>query len=101
MGAHPKNKITRAERGKRRAGNTPSLKKDYRIKTVPLHKRGLVNTMLSAMGLIKSTEKTEKSEEHKKATVQPSVKPVPAASKPARATTSVPKTNVKRTQHKG
>ena len=28
MGALPKNKITRVEQGKRRAGNKPSLKKD-------------------------------------------------------------------------
>lgn len=57
MGALPKNKITRAERGKRRAGNTPSLKKEAKHSTVPLHKRGLVNQMLQALGL--STAKPE------------------------------------------
>ncbi|MDR0463390.1 MAG: hypothetical protein LBG64_04190 [Pseudomonadales bacterium] len=34
----PKNKITRAERGKRRAGNTPSLTKDINKAKVPLSK---------------------------------------------------------------
>lgn len=42
MGALPKNKITRVERGKRRSGNTPSLTKQVAHATVPLHKRGLV-----------------------------------------------------------
>ena len=32
MGALPKNKITSVERGKRRAGNTPKLKKDLSMK---------------------------------------------------------------------
>ena len=41
MPAVPKNKITRAERGKRRAGNTPSLKKDRHAR-VPLHKKSLM-----------------------------------------------------------
>ena len=42
MGAQPKNKITRAERGKRRAGNTPSLKKDVKRAKTPLHKQTLM-----------------------------------------------------------
>lgn len=54
MGALPKNKITRAERGKRRAGNTPSLKKEAKHGTVPLHKRGLVDQMMQALGLSKT-----------------------------------------------
>lgn len=45
MGALPKNKITRAERGKRRAGNAPSLKKDPKVASVPLHKRGFVASL--------------------------------------------------------
>jgi hypothetical protein len=51
MGALPKNKITRAERGKRRRGNTPSLKRDANIASVPLHKRGLVASFLKLTGL--------------------------------------------------
>lgn len=46
MGALPKNKITRVERGKRRAGNRPTITKDAKTAAVPLHKRGLVAQML-------------------------------------------------------
>lgn len=53
MGALPKNKITRAERGKRRAGNTPSVKKDAKTARVPLHKKGIMAAMLKAAGLEK------------------------------------------------
>ncbi len=53
--AVPKNKITRAERGKRRSGNTPSLKKEAKHGTVPLHKRGLVDQMMQALGLNSNT----------------------------------------------
>ena len=42
MGAQPKNKITRVERGKRRAGNTPSLTRDAKVAKVPLHKKSLM-----------------------------------------------------------
>lgn len=38
----PKNKITRAERGKRRRGNTPSLKRNVKQASVPLHKNKIV-----------------------------------------------------------
>ncbi len=41
MGAQPKNKITRAEQGKRRAGNTPKLLKDANHSKLPLHKKTL------------------------------------------------------------
>lgn len=51
MGATPKNKITRAERGKRRSGNTPSLKKDPKRSSIPLHKRGLVASIFRAAGI--------------------------------------------------
>jgi hypothetical protein len=51
MGAVPKNKITRAERGKRRQGNKPSLKKDLTQTSVPLHKRGLIAQIFKTVGL--------------------------------------------------
>lgn len=51
MGALPKNKITRAERGKRRRGNTPKLLKDTKHASVPLNKRGFVDQFLKAVGL--------------------------------------------------
>lgn len=50
MGALPKNKITRAERGKRRRGNTPKLKKDVHS-AIPSHKRGFVAELLKFVGL--------------------------------------------------
>ncbi|MDQ3008473.1 MAG: hypothetical protein M3Q81_02660 [bacterium] len=56
MGALPKNKITRVERGKRRAGNRPQLKKDANT-TVPLHKRTFVNSLLEFVGLKTPTAK--------------------------------------------
>lgn len=49
MGAVPKNKITRVERGKRRAGNTPSLKKDPKTGKTPMHKQGLMAGFLKAI----------------------------------------------------
>lgn len=59
MGALPKNKITRAERGKRRAGNTPNIEKDPKVTTVPLAKRGLMASILSAAGLASAKESKE------------------------------------------
>lgn len=51
MGALPKNKITRVEQGKRRAGNTPTLTKHPKSNTVPLHKRGIVSQLKKALNL--------------------------------------------------
>lgn len=53
MGALPKNKITRAERGKRRAGNTPALRKDIKIARVPKAKKSLVEQLLKFAGFAK------------------------------------------------
>lgn len=55
MGALPKNKITRAERGKRRRGNTPKLRKDANSQ-VPMHKRGFVAELLKFAGLTPATK---------------------------------------------
>ncbi len=51
MGALPKNKITRAERGKRRHGNTPKLKKDTNVTQTPLHKQSFVASLNKKIGL--------------------------------------------------
>ncbi|MFA6814529.1 MAG: hypothetical protein GX943_03735 [Candidatus Pacebacteria bacterium] len=51
MGALPKNKITRIEQGKRRAGNKPSLKKDPKRAPIPAHKQGLVASILKKLAL--------------------------------------------------
>jgi len=49
MGAHPKNKITRVEQGKRRAGNTPKLAKNKAHSSVPSHKKGLFERFTKAV----------------------------------------------------
>lgn len=46
MGAHPKNKITRVEQGKRRAGNRPQLKKDTNRHAIPAHKQSVFKNIL-------------------------------------------------------
>lgn len=51
MGALPKNKITRAERGKRRKGNTPSVTKDVKTTMIPAHKKGLVAQIFKSLGI--------------------------------------------------
>ncbi len=51
MGALPKNKITRAERGKRRRGNTPTITKDTKVMKTPIHKQSLVASILKSVGL--------------------------------------------------
>jgi len=51
MGALPKNKITRAERGKRRRGNTPTITRDVKHASIPLHKRGLVASIMRSIGI--------------------------------------------------
>lgn len=51
MGALPKNKITKVERGKRRAGNKPTITKDSNRASVPLHKRSIVADLKKKMGL--------------------------------------------------
>ncbi len=45
----PKNKITRAERGKRRQGNTPKLTKNTKVAKVPLHKDKMVQKIRLVM----------------------------------------------------
>lgn len=51
MGALPKNKVTRVEQGKRRAGNKAVIKKDHKISAIPLHKQSFVANMLKNLGL--------------------------------------------------
>jgi len=51
MGALPKNKITRVERGKRRKGNTPKLNKDVNTTSIPMHKKGFVAQFFKSLNL--------------------------------------------------
>lgn len=103
MGAHPKNKITRAERGKRRAGNTPTLKRDHRVSSVPLHKRGLLASILRKIGVTKGPAPEEAESDKKQAahTTAPAAKLAQVEKATRAASQTAPKANVKRTQHKG
>lgn len=47
MGAQPKNKITRVERGLRRKGNTPKLLKQISHSQVPAHKKKLGQRLIN------------------------------------------------------
>ncbi len=51
MGALPKNKITSVERGKRRRGNTPKLKKNPKSSYVLLSRLGLSESIFRRSGL--------------------------------------------------
>jgi len=53
MGALPKNKISSVERGKRRAGNKPKLKKDTNMAAVPKAKQSFVSNLLKFAGFSK------------------------------------------------
>lgn len=105
MGALPKNKITRAERGKRRRGNTPNIKKDPKVTTVPLAKRGLVASILTAAGLgsAKQSAETKRRADKKAAKVsQQQAAGTSAQSFTEKATTVKPVSKTARvTQHKG
>ncbi len=114
MAAHPKNKITRVEQGKRRKGNTPKLKKDTTMSRVPLHKRGFFQNMMEKLGVTPSTKSSKQKSETKEtkttkedkkkahvatptmtATSAMTAQPAPRTSQPA------PVKKVRSTQHKG
>ena len=100
MGALPKNKITRVERGKRRAGNTPDLKKDTKISSVPFHKRGLVASILRSVG-ISSAQTTKKVGKRKNQLKTASQKPMPNQPKLKQPVLGVKTAAKRQTQHKG
>lgn len=80
MGAHPKNKITRVEQGKRRRGNTPKLQKNTKQVAVPLHKKSLAERFAKAVLGAVTKPATKK------------------ASKPAKAVTKVEAPKVETTE---
>lgn len=55
----PKNKITRAERGKRRSGNTPKLVRDTKVTKVPLNKAKVVAKMKMMFKPVKKVDEKE------------------------------------------
>ncbi len=102
MGALPKNKITSVERGKRRAGNRPQLKKDKNA-TIPLHKQGLVAQILKSAGILKAGKDDDKATKRAATKADRRAnRAVVSDSKTAQkaASTSVKKTT-RTTQHKG
>ncbi len=102
MGALPKNKISRVERGKRRHGNTPKLKKDLNSAT-PKHKQGFTAEFLRFIGLAPrptSQAEVKKAAPVKKATTESQAGQVAAKARPVRQTAGGVKTT-RKTQHKG
>lgn len=109
MGALPKNKITRAERGKRRAGNTPTITKDFRITSIPNNKKGIVNSIFTAVGLTNSQKNKAEQAESKtstavkkshQATADNPMSQQAAVQTAAKARQPVSRTT-RKTQHKG
>lgn len=101
MGALPKNKITSVERGKRRAGNTPSLKKDKNA-SVPLHKRGLVAQILQKTGLVTAGAEEERATKRATKADRRAARAVAADTKAAEKSASAGvKKTTRTTQHKG
>jgi hypothetical protein len=104
MGALPKNKITRAERGKRRRGNSPKLKRDLHS-AIPSHKKGFMAELLKFVGLeTQAAVATAESKAAKRAAkVKKSVTNLNTnqgqAMRQARGTQTVKATRI--TQHKG
>ncbi|MBQ6437772.1 hypothetical protein IJJ12_00120 [bacterium] len=82
----PKNKITRAERGKRRAGNTPKLlKKNAATAKIPLHKDKMVQKLRLILSPVKKMSETEAKSQlaAKMATKKPATKKAKPAAKSA------------------
>ena len=100
MGALPKNKITRVERGKRRAGNKPTITKDVNTASIPPYKRGIVASILRSVGLSqeKTPEASKKAARKKTSVAQVTTTAKPKAAKPV----GTVKTKARRQiQHKG
>jgi hypothetical protein len=109
MGAHPKNKITRVEQGKRRAGNRPKLAKNAKHVAVPAHKKSLFSRFAAAVkgAVTAPAKKAKKAVKSTKIAATPKpveAKPVEAAAKPAakkaapKATKTVKKAAAKKTE---
>jgi len=101
MGALPKNKITRVERGKRRAGNKPKITKDANRASIPPYKRGIVASILRSVGLTQekiASQSTKKTISKKATSGQVATASQTKAAKPVAAV----QTRARRqTQHKG
>lgn len=74
MGALPKNKITRCERGKRRSGNTPNLLKNPQKTNIPLGKKRLADQILKQFSSLKNQEEKISKKQDNKSTAKASKK---------------------------
>lgn len=99
MGALPKNKITRAERGKRRAGNKPKVLKDSHTHQIPRQKKSLFAAMMASMGYSKAAPVKEK--QKKNATVGQKLTNIDQKTSAAAAMPSGVDKSKHRAQHKG
>lgn len=88
MGALPKNKITKVERGKRRAGNKPTITKDSNRASVPLHKRSIIADLKKKMGL--DDKQTARPTSSRPVTTKPAAGKATAATAATTATTGKP-----------
>jgi hypothetical protein len=104
MAAHPKNKVTRVEQGKRRAGNTPKLLKDTKMSVIPMHKRGFFGKVMAWFGeatIVEDTTKADKKAARKAARAGVSGTGAAQAKGKPQAKIAAPSKKVARTQHKG
>jgi len=101
MGALPKNKITRVERGKRRAGNKPKITKDANRANIPPHKRGIVASILRSVGLTQAQTPDKVTKKMTPSTASTSQVVVPAKTKAPKPVTAVQPKTRRQTQHKG
>ncbi len=106
MAGQPKNKITRAEQGKRRRGNTPHLLKNLKQASTPLHKRALyarISSLLTTKGLAQA-KKAVQTKDAAESTSKSSAVSNPAnlvKNTASSAKTVTPIKRVPQTQHKG
>jgi len=103
MAAHPKNKITRVEQGKRRAGNTPKLRKDTTVSHVPLYKRDFFDKIMKKIGVTAKTtarKETAKTASKKNKTTHTAMNQSAAVAQSPKAM-AAPLKKIRNTQHKG
>lgn len=105
MGALPKNKITRAERGKRRRGNAPTITKDTNITTVRSHKAGFMAELMKFVGMAPTGAQSAKAAEapkaEKKSGKATADNPMAQHTVPSRRSIAPAGKGKRQTQHKG
>jgi hypothetical protein len=111
MAGQPKNKVTRAEQGKRRRGNTPKLVKNLKQAKVPHHKQTLFGRFVRLWSGAPTAAPVSKTAEKKAAAsatpsavaapgAQQALRPAPRATAPAQKNMAA-KPRTRTSQHKG